>query len=557
MQSEQILVLDNRINVSDKTVTAVLVSGVNVTQLDTTSPEGNNFSSSILFNNVTTPNINSTLVSRKCRLRYTLSVVATAAPPILAPAAALGANGANCCLRAFPLQSICSSASIIINGSTTNIDLRSTVSATQRRVPKDYLKKQATECPSMADNAACLIQDAQATALTSGQPLSSYYNSDGTTRASFQPTAFDGAQTYTYNISEPLMISPFTLHDQENYLGLINTLSLQLNYTFVNDMFVFGKSAFVPAGFAVTISNPFLELEYIQVGPEVKIPPMLSYPYENLIVFNRALTAMPNTNAAYTVDATSDTLRFSALPDLLYIFVRGGQIAGRTSIPGAGGTFRSQTDSFLTLAENPNVSITIGSRSGLMSSCSRQTLYELSVSNGLNMSYNDFVNGSGSLLVISPTKNLGLNLEAGDSAVGQTASVNFQFRASYTNVNYVNCTAAAGGSTIAGLVPELVIIPVFAGKAVISPSNCVFSISDLSDSELQHLLRVADEKDGSKVSSESIKPTIQGGSLFGSMKRILSKVAEGVQAVGSHPLTQQLAGMNGGLLSGAGMGRRR
>ena len=553
MESESILVLDNRVNVSEKTVTAVTVSGVQITQIDTQNAEGNNFNSSIIFNNITTPSISSTLVSRRARIRYTLTVGAAANPPILVPAANLAANGGACALRAFPLQSICDNISLILNGSTTNINQRVIIPASQRRIAKDYLKKQATECPSMADNAACLNQDRQATALTSQQPLSSYYNSDGTTRASFQPVAFDNAaHTFTYIVSEPLLVSPLSLHDKESYIALVNTLSLQLNYTYLNDMFVFALGAVVPAGFAVTITDPKLELEYIQVGPEVSIPPMVTYPYENLVYFNRALPPMAATNAAYAFTAQSDTLRFSAMPDLIYVFVR-PQITGRTSAVGS----NSQADCFFSLAENPNLSITLGTRSGLMSSANAKTLYEVSVANGYNSSWNDWSYGSGSLLIISPTLNLGLNLDAGDIAVGQSGSVNFQIQGNWTNTNFVYATGAVNGANIANLVPELVVIPVFSGKAVLTPSNCVFSISDLSENELMHLLRTADEEKGTKVSSEALAPTIKGGSLFGSMKRILSKVAQGVQQVASHPVVGHLAGMSGGLMTGAGMRRRR
>lgn len=557
MQSDQILVLDNRISVSDQTATAIFVSGVQISQIDTSNPDGSSFVSSIIFNNITTPSINSTIVSRRVRLKYTLVVSANANPPILDPVAALAAGGAGCALRALPLQSICSNASVILNGSTTNIDLRSTISATQRRIQKDYLKRQASECPSMADNLACLGVDALGTALTSQQVLSGYYNSDGTTRASYQPIAFDNAaHTFTYEVSEPLLISPFSLYENETGLALVNTLSLQLNYQFLNDMFVFGEAAAVPAGFAVTLSNPRLQLEYFQVAADiVKIPSMVSVGYENLVVFNRALTAMAHTNVVQTFTAQSDTLRFSAMPDLIYIFARGGQITSRTSAVGTA----SQADAFLTFAESPSVQITLGNRSGLLTSASKHSLYEIAVRNGYNSSYADFSLGSGSLFILSPTKDLGLNLAAGDIAVGQNGSVNFQFQANYTNQNYVDATGATGGADITTMVPELVIIPVFSGRATLSPSNCIFSIADLSDSEMRQLLRTADESDGTKVSSETLKPTIQGGSLFGSAKRLLSKVAEGIQSVAGHPIMSALAGMggdSGGLLTGGKLRRR-
>jgi hypothetical protein len=49
--------------------------------------------------------------------------------------------------------------------------------------------------------------------------------------------------------------------------------------------------------------------------------------------------------------------------------------------------------------------------------------------------------------------------------------------------------------------------------------------------------------------------------LFGSAKRILSKIAQGAQtaaAFAQHPIVSSIAGMSGGMISGAGgMGRRR
>ena len=562
MQSEQILVLDNRINVSDKQVTAVQVSGVQVTNIDTTNAEGGNgsFTSSIIFNNITTPSINSTIVSRRARIKYTVTVGATADVPVLNPVVPLAGVGPAAALRAFPLQSVCSNISVILNGSTTNLDQRSVISATQRRIPKDYLKRQATECPCMADNATCLVVDTLATALTGNQPLSCYYNSDGTTRGSFIPNAFNVPvnHTATYSVSEPLLISPFSIFEKETGLALVNTLSIQFNYQYLTDMVSWGNAVAVPAGLTVTISDPKLELEYIQVSQDVKIPPMVSYPYENLVVFNKVQTAF-NCNAVAAQTMASDTLRFSAMPDLLYIFAR-PQITSRTGAPGGTPAMRGQADSFMALSNPPAISITLGNRSGLLASASQQTLYEISCRNGYNSSFNDWAYQSGSLIIISPTLDLGLNLNAGDLAVGQNGSVNFQISASFSNVNYVNNWTAVSGAAINYiLTPELVIIPVFQGRATLSPSNCVFSIADLSESELRHLLRTADEESGTKVSSESLKPSIQGGSLFGSMKRILSKVAEGAHMVGNHPLTQKLAGMggdSGGLLSGGKLRRR-
>lgn len=526
------LALDNRINVSSEATKLVRISGVQNNFFEI-NPEGQGFTSSIIFQNVITPSLSNTLVSRNMRLRYVVTASATATPPVLPPYAEIGAGGAVCALRAHPLQSICENIQMTLNGATTTIPSRYVISATQRTLPADWVRKEATEAPVMSDNSACLAVD-DAGALQSQQPLSSYYNSDGTTRVSFLPVAFDDAgHTVSYEVSESLMISPLTIRSEENFLANINTLSFQLNFSQLNDMFCFGQSVAVPAGFQVAISNPRLELTYIQVAQDVvQIPRLVSYPYENLVYFTKQFGTLAHTaggaaNLA-SFQVQSDTIRLQSMPSLIYVFAR-PQITGRTSAVAQ----RSQADAFLSLGAPgaggfmPTVSVNIGNRTGLLTSASAKTLYRMSVRNGYKATYNDWQWGSGSLLVIDPVEDLGINLQAGDILPGESGSVNFQISATYSNANYLASFGQAGGADITGLPLELVIVPVYSGVVSITPDNCVFNIGELSEAEVNALLRTA-PKDGTMVSSEQIKPTIEGGALFSKHKSILGHTARGM-----------------------------
>ena len=547
------LVLDNRINVSADATKMVTISGVqnNFFELN---PDGTGYSSNIIFQNVITPSLSNTLVSRNMRLRYTVQAVATANPPVLNPAGALGAGGAQCVLRCYPLQSVCQNISLVLNGATTTLNSQQVISALQRTIDPVYRKRQATEQPSMPDNTACLGADALGTALTSNQVMSSYYNSDGTTRASFFPTYWDNAShTVQWEVSENIMVSPLTIFDEENFLANINTLSLNFSFSNLNDMFVFSGAQAVPAGFTTTIVNPHLELTYIQVANDiVSIPRMVSYPYSNVVYFSKSMTPLAHTNVAQNFPTVqSDTLRFQSMPSLIYIFMRPA-ISSRTSAIGTG----SQADAFFALGNQlvttaggqiqPNVSISCGNRTGLLTSASAKTLYRMSVRNGYKGTYADWQYGSGSLLILDPVQDLGINLQGGDILPGESGSVNFQFTGAFTSANFASATAAVGGADIAGLPVELMIVPVYSGIVSLTPDNCVFNIGELSEAEVNALLRTA-PKDGTMISSEAVNPTIKGGDLWTRTKSILGSTAKGIGAVIDNPLFKQALGAAQGL----------
>jgi len=608
--------------------------------------DGSSFPTQIQFNNIVTPSLTSTLVSRNIRLLYRLQVsYPTANSNFRMPKPTYTPNyQINSMLRSLPVQSCTDSLSLVINGATTTINSRQVISAVQRQISKEYLKNQASEVPSMADNRAILLADTvgmtgswsagagypadgtvvnvafsngMAGTFTAGaaypaagtfvpvvvtglpqlsaywiagtafvanqavqvfvdqdchseQPLSKYEASSGTTRASFRAVKFTqdgGLDTYEFEVSEPLLISPLVLHDDEVYLSNINTLSVQINYSALNDILcnagslVTGAAAgqYNPASVQVSIIQPTpqLQLTYIQVDPAiVQIPRAVSYHYENVVYFPKTTGALPlsvgggaNTDIPVTTQLSSDTIRFQTMPSLIYVFAR-VPLSARVNTSAAVNYAGRLADSFLPIGDNSgqaNCSVQIGTRTGLLASASTKTLYRMAKRNGYNSSWEDWSQGSGSLLIIDPVADLGVNIEAGDVVPGEASgNVNFQIQMMVNNSNYLYAGASQAAREAQGVPAgqtalELMIVAVYSGTATITPDGCLYNLGELSPAEVSTLVRKA-PRDGSMVSSEMIKPSIQGGSLLSKFKSILGQTARGIQAVAAHPMVGKLAG---------------
>lgn len=564
MTSVPRLFLDNRINVSDMSHSIVRISGEQINYFRIT-PDGSAFQNQIIFNNVITPNLSNTLVGKNIRLRYQVQVAGTADLLLPKPATTIGQQ-VNGTLRAYPLQSICDNIQLVVNGSTTSVTQRQVLTALQRCQKPSLKVGTESEAPTQADNLAVLSPSGGTySAFQSQQVLSSYVNSDGTTRGSFVASAF-AANVYTFDVVESLMLSPLTSETDDVALPNINTLSLQLNYSNTADMCVWasvaGAQAVIPASFTgVTIVNPVLELTYFSVSPHlVAIPRMYQTAYENIVYFPKALGTNVPTNAASAFQVQSDTLRFTSCPSMIYIMAR-PQMQLRSASTAAGQA--SIADFCFPLGANvgdgglgystPSINVTYGNRSGLFSSLSLQQAYKMSYKNGVKLTFKEWYN-AGCVLAISPTLDIGYS-QSGDVLPGMTGSVNFQFQATYNNSNALLANAYAGSNAAlynaAAIPSELVIVVSYAGAVIITPDNAVFSTGILSEAEVDALLKQA-PKTGEMMSDQVLQPTVQGAGLFSKMKSIVGAVAKGVGAiaphletasrVAGHPLVKKLAG---------------
>ena len=593
------LVLDNRVNVSKTTHALVKVSGNNVNYFEVLSDSAGPYNGIINFNSIITPSLASTVISRNPRIRYTVQITvnetAGGAPafpaadyfPVFPNNVINNSVKANTVLRAFPLQSIVSTLSLTINGATTTLNSRMMLDWIQRRLEKNWVENQATECPCQPDNLAGLVADSNAPLLTingttgtivsplvagsnttynfnshANQVLSRYENSTGVNRASFKPISVtpayenplvpNAARVVVFEVSEPLIISPFTTYDNETFLANINTMSMVFNLQNQNDMLVAAQSTGFAGGYSpacltsLQIRDARLEWEYIQVPQDlVSIPPVVSYPYENLIYFNKQFPGTLGSNNMNGIN--SDTIRFSAQPALSAIYARqstnnrDASTAAKTAI----------TDTFFGIGQWASgstlagISINYGVKSGLLASASAKTLFRISKRNGWKGSWNDWCNGQ-AVLLLSPTLDLGLDLMAGDVLpMEAAANQNFQCNMTFNEQPFRYAGAAAGDPYDV----ELMVCPVYRGVLNITPSSALFNLGELSHSEVQQALQTQ-PKDGRMISDEVVKPSVQGGSLFGTLKSLVGTTANALKS----DLGQKALGMVSDI---AGRGLRR
>jgi len=165
------LILDNRVNVSDSFDQLVKYSGVNVNYFEI-QPDGSNFPTQVLYNNIVVPNLSTTLVSRNLRHHFDVVItypIADANKPQLpgvkddGVAVAVGSPllPVDTVLRgAAPLQMNCTSTSLTINSGTNTINSQQVLDPIMRRLPKKYMMDDASEAPSQLDNNWVLTTDA-------------------------------------------------------------------------------------------------------------------------------------------------------------------------------------------------------------------------------------------------------------------------------------------------------------------------------------------------------------------------------------------------------------
>lgn len=533
MSKELALVLSNKVNVSDQYTQVVELCGTQ-SQVYEYSPDGGVGPSSIQWNSVVPiGSLGNTLLSKNMKLRYTATVVSTAAAadPVnhVFPASTnvvSVANGVNSGFRAFPLQSVCNTIQMSINNCSTTWNARQTLDGLQRLLDKKALMSRAGESPCRPDDKYNLYPDADGY----GQVLNiSSQTQNGYSRNSLSAKTYSsaaGVSTYTYEITEDLVIPGInSLFDNEQMLGNINNLALILSFTSLNDMVV--QAAPYTNNYndtiTVAVSNPYLVLEYVQVDPKlVSIPKSITYPYENIQYFPKdqstpaadmKATVATDAGANTSFDAVSDTIRLNSLPKLIGFYLR-QKMNGRTY---------TTSDSCFTLKNDKGcVQIDLGARSGLLAQCSRDEIWRQSVLAGSNQTRDDFCFGSGSFTWINPTLAFGLNPEAGDLISGESGSLNLRINASYTmqNVrNSLNGTAANSFLPTAATY-ELIVCVIYEGQMVITPDMVLYNLGVLTPSEVDQLIKA-----GSAVSKEAIKKEINGAGLY-TDKNILHKAAK-------------------------------
>lgn len=228
-----------------------------------------------------------------------------------------------------------------------------------------------------------------------------------------------GAQTLYFSITstEKLVLSPFVFADDcESDTGLfgINNIQLVMNFkstgaggslrvlktlgnqgtnpVITNVVFNSGASGGVWA-------NPVLNVQFLTPSLDVPLPPKSVVPYMEFPRYitqsqNGSINAYGSANG-YVAQLQSQTITLPQIPDLLIIYVKATQVSG-----GAAGVQDpldpSYCDAYLPIASQFNssiknpLSINFDNFSGLLSSHTTEELYQMSISNGLEMDWNQW-----------------------------------------------------------------------------------------------------------------------------------------------------------------------
>lgn len=324
--------------------------------------------------------------------------------------AALGnlLNPGNDAPRAFPISGSLEVLQASVNGQSFSIYLSDMVHAlTHYNTDIKLHNRDYSMTPTYYDQTQSYAD------LASGNvrnPLSGYQNGIDHTimqRGAFPFTIVVNTPTLAVVdmvVCEPLFLSPF-FFGCGNASGFYNVTTMDFTLNFLSNANRFWshnqivgsnpitniQSVFTnftsvnPAGFSYAESQAIMLFKYVTPDSiQVLSPNMpITYPFFDVqryqIDFPSAVTPSSGVVANTTGLISSNNLQLNSIPRMMYIYARTQNQVLYTQGSGA-----SQTDTYLALE---NINITFANYTGLLSSASKQQLYQISAKNGCGMSW--------------------------------------------------------------------------------------------------------------------------------------------------------------------------
>jgi len=200
----------------------------------------------------------------------------------------------------------------------------------------------------------------------------------------------EGSQSKTFVITEPLL---HPLCEDSDAQGMSNVRELSITLNFDSILTKMWSSPENVTGLSIDLSSaaPQLLISYVQPKQPEKIPLSLHLGYEDLQVRS---TNVGNVDVNATQSVSMNNIVVSQVPSKMYVFAR-KKNSDKTY---------NDADSYACIE---NLNFTLGTRSGILSSATHQQLYNMSVANGLEMSWNQFSRRLGSIVCIDLAKDVG------------------------------------------------------------------------------------------------------------------------------------------------------
>jgi len=287
-------------------------------------------------------------------------------------------------------------------------------------------------------------------------------------------------------ICEPLFLSPF-YWGCGDAAGFYNVTTMDFNLTFLTNANRFWSHNQVPGSnfisniqavfsnftsvfaspFSYTDNQPLMLFKYITPDETQVLSPNMpiTYPYFDVQRYPLDFPSSVTPGVANTSgQISSNNLSLNSIPRMIYVYARTRN--QDLYQPGQGANF---TDTYLALE---NINITFANYTGLLSSASKQQLYQIAIKNGCGMNWsqwsgereNDISNWTtpvaqygtiGSVLAIEMATDLGL---PSDMCPGLQGQFQLQINAQFKNTSNANINAtlyiiivSEGSFTIPGL----------------------------------------------------------------------------------------------------------
>lgn len=503
---------------------AILKGGLTYTYQQFSAPSNTSISSYQITANVGGLNI---IVNRKPLLQNHLQLVWTSIAPVLA-GQYLVELGSNDGFRQYPLASCMSNLQVGINAQTFTCQTGRIVHALSHfhdpRLIQEHTN--STTC-AMADQYQ-EFSDAM-TLGTARNPLNLYGGeSYQTPRGGFvYDTLVNNVSTgvgintasLTATLTEPFYCSPliFGSPDAKGLIG-VNTMTFQVSNGVTGSISpmsqvwchgLSGQPYTIYQDPVITFTEPPRVLMQM-ITPDslsVPIPRQISYPYYETFLSPFTVSSVLAPGAATTIAAAGVTT--TQIPHRIVLWA-----SQSTNLSGP--TF---TDSF---AHIESASIQLSGYQTALTSATPEDLYQISVKNGVDLSWPQWKQYTGSVLMIDPSTDLGLqHADANGVVAGQTLNVNCRIK---------------NPSTSQSRTYTFYVLLIYAGSCDIVESVVSSTLGGLTQQAVVSAER-ASFRDYDKIKSQLVQT---GGNLFDFLDKIpiigdVFKIAKPILGLGAVP----------------------
>ena len=402
--------------------------------------------------------------------------------------------------RAFPITSCVDVMTCQINNETITVSNWAEIGHVLRRFnPKSAMYKLSNFCPWFPDQSAEYppLAGSNRDVLAAGATGDYDFMRGAYARYTVVPGAAPTTQaTITLETVEPVNLSPFMYGSQSPGIPFVQTLRLQFNINNWNRALshavVAGTSAnLLDSDIKGNLVESTLFYQSISVPMlEEQLPRSISLPHYRLLCNPTNAVALASNVPTLGVrpagtTLTSQVINYSCIPSRLYVFCAPAQNQKTVQTPDFTAQFCG------------GLSLQWGSRTALMTSVPRETLYAQAADAGLCVPWEQWdgayrfssaaggvVGSSGSILCIRP--GVDFDLEPGQ-VVGQSGSFQFQISAAWNNQSATNYSMSM---YVVAVLPG--VLTLNAGYETHAEIGCISQADVLASSEKVHESAVLD-----------------------------------------------------------------